>query len=288
MALIDLHIHSTHSDGIFTVAERVRQAKRRGVALLALTDHDTVRGIPEFLRLARAAKLRAVPGVEISTNYQGKGLHILGYGIRHRDPALVSFLRAQSEDRIRRAREAVRLLSAHGFRISFAAVRAEAGGNIGKPHIAKVILASRENRRLLRERFGFTGGWSALIDRFFDRAGQLGYIPRKKVDTIRVIRLVRRAGGVPVLAHPMHPMHDYKSEAELVASLRVLSRAGLAGLEAITPWTDARAKRHLLRLAEKFGLIVTAGTDNHEDKKLGISVSKKIYAQLLQALKHVR
>jgi predicted metal-dependent phosphoesterase TrpH len=282
--LVDLHLHSTHSDGIFTVAERVRQAKRRGVALLALTDHDTVRGIPEFLRLARTANLQAIPGVEISTEFRGKGLHILGYGIRHRDPALASFLRAQSEDRIDRAREAVRLLSTHGFRISFAAVRAEAGGNIGKPHIAKVILASPQNRRLLRERFGFTGGWSALIDRFFDRAGQLGYIPRKKVDTVRVIQLVRRVGGLPVLAHPMHPMHDYKSEAELVASLRVLSRAGLAGIEAITPWTDARAKKRLLQLSDRFGLIATAGTDNHEDRHLGIKVPGNIYKELIKTL----
>lgn len=279
MPKVDLHLHSTESDGMFSVPERLRQAKRHKLALVALTDHDTVKGVPLFLRLAKRAKLQAVAGVEISTDFHGKGLHILGYGIRHRDPKLKRFLIAQSQDRIRRAKEAVILLRDRGFRISFAQIRKEAGENIGKPHIAKAILADAINRRLLKERYGFVGDWGELIERFFDHAGQLGYVPRKKLQAHDAIRLIRRMGGISVLAHADR---NFKSGEDPRAAIITLKRAGLQGIEVWTPRNVQRGKEYYLRLAEHLGLLVTGGTDNHETTALGVNIPEKQFQALLR------
>lgn len=281
MPTIDLHLHSTESDGIFSPEKRVQQAKRRRLALVALTDHDTLSGLPRFLRLARAANLKVTTGVEISTDFRGVGLHILAYGIPHRDRSLLAFFRAQSADRERRAKKSVKLLQKMGFRITLAAIRKEAKGNIGKPHIAKAILADAANRRLLKQRFGFSGNWSELIGSFFDRPGKRAYIPRMKAKTTDVIRLVRRTGGVPVLAHPLH---DFASVKEAAPVVRALSRAGLQGLEAVSPWNGPRTQTKLIRLAKECGLLVTAGTDNHENTNPGINVPTDIYRELVKML----
>lgn len=281
MPLIDLHLHSTESDGIFSPEERVRQAKRRRLALVALTDHDTLSGLPRFLRLARAANLRAVTGVEISTDFHGIGLHILAYGIPHLDRSLLAFFRAQSADREQRAKKSVKLLQEIGFRITLSAIRKEAKGNIGKPHIAKAILADAANRRLLTQRFNFTGNWSELIGNFFDHPGQQTYIPRMKAKTVEVIRLVRRSGGISVLAHPLH---DFASVKEAAPAVCALARAGLQGLEAVSPWNGPSTRSRLTRLASQCGLMVTAGTDNHESANPGIAVTQAMYKTLLAKL----
>ena len=281
MPKIDLHLHSTESDGIFSPEERVRQAKRRRLALVALTDHDTLSGLPRFLRLARAANLNVTTGVEISTDFRGVGLHILAYGIPHRDRSLLAFFRAQSADRERRAKKSVQLLQKIGFRITLTAIRKEAKGNIGKPHIAKAILADAANRRFLKQRFHFTGNWSELIGSLFDRPGKRVYIPRMKAKTVDVIRLVRRSGGFPVLAHPLH---DFASVQKAAPAVRALARAGLQGLEAVSPWNGPRTQTKLIRLAKECGLLVTAGTDNHENTNPGINVPTDIYRELVKML----
>lgn len=243
-AAADLHLHSYYSDGSDPPAEVVRRAKAAGLAAVALTDHDTVEGLPEFLVAAAAAGLIAIPGVELSVDEEDREIHLLGYLIRWEEPALRTLLRRFAAERRVRAAAILSRLQAIGVQLPMRAVEAAAGrGTLGRPHVAAALLEARVVRSV-----------QEAFDRYLAR-GKPAYVPRTGFTAAEAITLVREAGGVPVLAHPVR--------SSVLDAVPRLVREGLRGLEAYHTGHDAADALAVCRVAEANGLLVTGGSDCH-------------------------
>jgi len=246
---IDLHSHSTASDGTDPPAEVMRRARTAGLDVIALTDHDTLAGHDEARR-ALPPGLTLVPGIELSCRLGGHSVHLLAY---HVDPAqaeLAEELHAMTTDRLRRAREMVGKLRELGVDITWEQVAAIAGGAVvGRPHLARAMVAAGA---IGSPEQAFTADWIG--------AGGRAYVDRYGLDPERAIRLVSSAGGVSVLAHPGSPQRGWVIGDEAVERL---ARAGLGGLEVAHPDHDEAERLRLARLAGALGLAVSGGSDDH-------------------------
>jgi predicted metal-dependent phosphoesterase TrpH len=235
-AAADLHLHSYYSDGSFSPTEVVRRAAAAGLAAIALTDHDTVDGLPEFLAAAPAAGLHAIPGVELSVDEGDREIHLLGYLIRWEDPALRAALTRFAAERRVRAAGILSRLQAMGVRIPMAAVEAAGGrGTLGRPHVAAALVEAGKVRSV-QEAFPRTGFTAA-----------------------EAIALVGAAGGIPVLAHPVR--------SGVLDEVPRLVREGLRGLEAYHIGHDPADTLAVCRVAEEYGLLLTGGSDCHGEMK---------------------
>lgn len=243
--LVDLHTHSTASDGWLTPAQLVEEASRRGLGILALTDHDTIAGIEPARDAAARAGVELIPGIELSSNSGPNEVHILGYFIDPSSPVLEAELRRLVGQRNDRNRAIVDRLNQLGLPVTNKQVEdIAAGGTIGRPHIARAMI----------ER-----GYVETIAQAFDEylaSGKAAYVPRKKVMPEDAVSLVRAAGGVAVLAHPM-------SAGELAPLLDRLVAAGLAGMEVFYGEYSRTTRNHLQVIAERWNLIPTGGSDFH-------------------------
>lgn len=261
MNAIDLHVHSTYSDGTMTPAELLKLAEETGLAAFALTDHDATKGLDEILALSASSPVEVVPGIEITTAVPGKDIHILGYYINYHRPELQEFLKDlvwKREDRNRRMCE--RLHDA-GLSITYDALRASVSPNtiLTRMHFARFLL---------------NAGDVSSLDEAFNR--YLGdrcptYVHREKVLPEDAVRIIRKVGGVPVLAHPiLYGFSDEKLE-HLVASLK---DAGLAGIETVYSTYRAADERQIRSLADRYDLIMTGGSDFHGSNKPLIKLGK--------------
>jgi 3',5'-nucleoside bisphosphate phosphatase len=246
---IDLHSHSTASDGTDPPAEVMRRARAAGLDVIALTDHDTLAGHAEA-RGALPPGLALVPGMELSCRLDGHSVHLLAY---HVDPAhagLAEQLHAITTDRLRRARDMVDKLRELGVDITWEQVAAIAGdGVVARPHIARAMVAAGA---IARPDQAFTPEWIG--------AGGRAYVSRYALDPEDAVRLVSSAGGVSVLAHPGVPQGAWKIGDEAVARL---AAAGLAGLEVAHPDHDDAERIHLAALAATLSLVSSGGSDDH-------------------------
>jgi predicted metal-dependent phosphoesterase TrpH len=244
---VDLHTHSIHSDGVLAPAALVQEANRRGLRVLGLTDHDTLDGLPEAETEAAVLGLEIVPGVELSTaGRDGEGeVHLLGYFVARDDPDLRAGLATYAQARLDRMERILERLAAAGVPIEAAHVRRLAGpGTVGRPHVARALI----------ER-----GHVADIGEAFDRylgAGRPGFVPRPKVEPEQGIALIRGAGGVAVLAHPL-------SIGDVEGVVARLLPAGLGGIEVYYGEYDEGTRRALRDVADRRGLVPTGGSDFH-------------------------
>lgn len=245
ISVVDLHTHSTASDGLLAPARLVELAVARGLRVLGLTDHDTTAGLAEAEAAAHAAGLRLIPGVELSTAVPAGEVHILGYLLDPASAQLQEALATFREARTGRARQIVARLTAAGVPIDYNCVVAIASGaTIGRPHVARALVAA---------------GHAVSVDDAFARfliRGRPGYVERYRLSPREVVELVRAAGGVPVLAHP-------HSVANLDQLLPELVTAGLGGLECYYGDYGTATHQELVALATRFGLVPTGGTDFH-------------------------
>jgi predicted metal-dependent phosphoesterase TrpH len=246
---IDLHSHSTASDGTDPPAEVMRRARAAGLDVIALTDHDTLAGHAEA-RGALPPGLALVPGMELSCRLDGHSVHLLAY---HVDPAhagLAEQLHAITTDRLRRARDMVDKLRELGVDITWEQVAAIAGdGVVARPHIARAMVAAGA---IARPDQAFTPEWIG--------PGGRAYVSRYALDPEDAVRLVSSAGGVSVLAHPGVPQGGWKIGDKAVARL---AAAGLAGLEVAHPDHDDAERIRLAALAATLGLVSSGGSDDH-------------------------
>lgn len=249
MKWIDLHTHSTFSDGTLSPAELLELAGRRGLGALALTDHDTVAGLDEFFAQAAARDFKVIGGIEISAWYQESSLHILGYGLNHHDPALLAALAEIQQARHHRNLGILDKLEDLGIKVPYQKITGQENGQVGRPHIARELI-----------RLGVVHDMHHAFVRYL-RKGACAYVESLRIHALDAIRLIRAAGGVPVLAHPA--VFD-ASLAGVEELLPELIAAGLAGLEVYYPAHSHRQHRRLLQLATENGLIATGGTDFHE------------------------
>jgi hypothetical protein len=239
----DLHLHSLHSDGEWAPAELVEAAFRAGLAAVALTDHDTVGGLPEMQAEGAASGIEVVTGVEISTWLEGD-LHLLGYGFDPADAALARTLAWAREGRLERARRMTGRLAELGVPVGWELVLAEAGGSaIGRPHVARALVAA---------------GHAASTREAFDRwlgDGKPACIEKVRLPPEEAISLLHRAGGVAVAAHP--------AVAGVGERLDALVAAGLDGVEVVHTLHGADEVREFGRYADERGLVKTGGSDFH-------------------------
>ena len=244
---IDLHSHSTASDGTRPPAEVMRRARAAGLDVVALTDHDTFAGHEEA-RHALPPGLGLVPGVELSCQHQGHSVHLLGYLADPRHPELAAECEAIRSDRVRRGQAMVERLRALGVPVTWEQVAALAQGTVGRPHIARAMAAAGVIDRPAQ---AFTSDWLA--------PGGRAYVQRYALPPERAVRLVRAAGGVSVLAHPGLPARGWIIPDELIAAL---AAAGLGGLEVDHPDQDRAQRDRLRALAGSLGLVASGGSDD--------------------------
>lgn len=246
---IDLHCHSTASDGTYSPEELVAYAKAKGAGALALTDHDTIDGLEAFLEAGRTHGVETVPGLEISSEYSPGTMHILGYYIDHRHPFLLQELARLQQARRERNPKIVERLKQLGVPISLEQVQTLAKGQIGRPHIAQALVNN-----------GVVASIDEAFDKFLTKGGP-AYVEKFRFTPADSIRMIIEAGGIPVLAHPFTlNVDDENKLKELVEELR---KNGLKGLEVIYPeHTDEQV--HLYQaLCRELDLLPTGGSDFH-------------------------
>ncbi len=250
---VDLHCHSTASDGTLTPSELVELASEKGISHIALTDHDTVSGLDEAISKGKKLGVNVIPGIEVTadTSFLGEGkreLHILGY---HFDPdsdamrQLTEFFR---NSRIKRNKELCGRLEELGYPVSYDEMVNRYGENFGKPNIARVLIDS-----------GYYSDRETAID-FLSSLG----VKREKMDYREIFSLIREAGGIPVVAHPVSMKIEY---GELYYFLRKAKEEGLEGVEVYHYRHKPSDVRILIELAEEISLCTTGGSDFHGKNK---------------------
>jgi len=243
---VDLHIHSTASDGNFSPAEVVGKAAERGLTVIALTDHDSVDGIVPALAAAKVfPQLKVIPGVELSTDTPENEVHVLGYFVDYTDRTLRATLERMRHSRQERACGMVAKLGKLGIHIEWQRVQEIAGsGSIGRPHIAQAMLEK-----------GYIASIKEAFTKYISRDGP-AYVKRGKMTPQEAIELLLRTNGLPVLAHPL-------TTNDPEAMVIKLKAAGLVGIEAYYYGYTAEEISQLVSLANKYNLITTGGSDYH-------------------------
>ncbi|MDD2902450.1 MAG: PHP domain-containing protein [Syntrophales bacterium] len=258
---VDLHTHSTASDGSYRPAEVVRLAKEAGLKAMALTDHDTVDGLDEALAAGEELGVEVIPGVEISTRHSGDTMHILGYFLDFHSGRLAERLAVLKQARKKRNPKIVAKLNALGIPVTIEQVeRLSGGGQVGRPHIARALLES-----------GYVTSMQQAFDIYLKNGGK-AYVAKYRFPPADALGMIREAGGVPVLAHPF--TLGLGSEMALRDLLRDLQTLGLAGIETFYADHTPEQEALYLKLARELGLLVTGGSDFHGDNKPEVSLGQ--------------
>jgi hypothetical protein len=254
MGFIDLHIHSTYSDGTKSPAALLDLAKEKGLRALAITDHDTVDGVAEALEYGAKIGVEVIPGIEISSWYEKIPMHILGYWLRHEDVSLHERLRKLQEGRHVRNERIIANLKALGFEVTVQELLDYSGhGQAGRPHIAQMLVDK-----------GVVYSLDQAFSQFLGK-GAAAYADRFKYPAIEAIAMIRDDGGVAVLAHPI----SLDATLTLLPGLlRALQALGMQGVEAYYPTHNASDIRKIKQMAEASGLVVTGGSDFHGNNRL--------------------
>lgn len=245
-AAVDLHVHTSASDGKFSPEDVIRKSAALGLGVIAICDHDTTSGIAPALKAARAwPQLRVIPGVEVSTQTSGSETHILGYFVDLAHPEFKATLASLRDSRRGRARAMIAKLKALGIHVSWQRVQEIAGGgSIGRPHIAQTML---EN--------GYITSFKEAFTRYIGLDGP-AYVGRHKITPVEAVALIIKANGLPVLAHPT----TVKDPEAMIAELKA---AGLVGIEVYYNGYSDDERDSLARLADRYNLIATGGSDYH-------------------------
>lgn len=250
---IDLHTHTTASDGIYTPSALIEYALSKGVRALAITDHDTTGGLEEAVRHAETVDIDLIPGIEFSIDYSGGTFHLVGLGIDFRHPGFREVTEWLQNERDMRIVRMVDDLRSHDIDISIDEVRMEsAGASAGRPHVARVLVKK-----------GYSPSVSDVFKDFLVK-GKPGYAKKKKIAFGDALTLIRDSGGISVIAHPISMnFGDFGNFRKLVKGFVA---EGLQGIEVYASMHTPDEVRKFLEIAEEFGLLVTGGSDFHGDK----------------------
>ena len=275
MLPIDLHTHSSCSDGSLTPRQLVSEAERIGLGAIALTDHDTMAGVSEAQSAGEEYGVEVISGIEISAVAAGQTIHILGYGANPNHPGLQNLITELASYREIRNQAILTRLDSLGISLNRAELAASTVGLIGRPHIARQLV-----------RGGHASSIPQAFRRFLQRKGR-AYVAASKFPASETIRIIREAGGLAVLAHPTTIDKNLKGVATLV---KKLSEVGLEGLEVFYPGHSQVVCHRLLDIGKHCNLIATGGSDFHGSLKPeiqlgGAPVMPPIPYRLLEELK---
>ena len=274
---IDLHTHTTASDGSMTPTELIRRAVSKGLAAIAVTDHDCVDGVEEALAEGRRQGIEVIPGLEISAEFDRGTMHILGFFVDWKKESLRRRLFELQEARRLRNPKITKKLQEQGLEITHEeVVAASGGGQVGRPHFAKVLVQK-----------GYVASMEEAFEKYLKRGGP-GYVEKFRFSPQESIALIHEAGGVAVLAHPFTlGLKSAEMENSLLAEL---TQTGLDGIEVYYSKNAPEDTIHYLRLCESYGLLPTGGSDFHgahkPDIDLGIGRGNlQVPLKLLEALR---
>lgn len=258
---VDLHTHSTASDGSFPPAEVVRMAKEAGLKAMALTDHDTTDGLAEALAAGEKLGVEVIPGVEISAQHIDDSMHVLGYFLDLFGGRLEERLGVLKQARKDRNPKIIAKLNALGINITIEQVeRISGGGQVGRPHIARALLES-----------GYVGSMQQAFDIYLRNGGK-AYVAKYRFPPAEALEMIREAKGVPVLAHPF--TLGLGNPAALKALLQDLKAHGLAGIEVFYADHTPEQEALYLKLAQELGLLITGGSDFHGANKPEVTLGQ--------------
>jgi 3',5'-nucleoside bisphosphate phosphatase len=272
---VDLHIHTIHSDGSSTVKEVLEAAARKGLAAIAITDHDCIDAYPEALEAGAKVGIEVITGLELSSEIEGTDLHILGYFIDISNAILNRRLSEMKDARYVRARKIVENLNRQGIDLRFETVLSIAGvGAIGRPHIAAALLREElvySFRQAFEQYLGY---------------GQPAYVEKYRMHPREVFDLIKQAGGIPVLAHPGVTNVDER--------IPEFIRDGVLGIETYHSDHSATSQQNYIKIARKNGLAITGGSDfhnsSHNKSEIGaprvpystVKSLKEVHSKLMQ------
>ena len=253
----DLHVHSTFSDGTLTPRQLLQAAQDAGLTAVALTDHNTVAGLPEFLEAAPDFAIRAIPGIEFSVDYMGTELHLLALFVK---PAYFDTITAMMEDFKRRKeqsnRDLVDNLNQAGFRLDYEAIKQQASGYVNRAHIAAAMTEK-----------GYTGSIKEAFKQYLNPIHGY-YVPPRRLDVFETVRFIKSIGAVAVLAHPFLNLE----EAALREFLPQAVAAGRDGMEVLYPMFDEAQTACAQSLCQELSLLPSGGSDFHGDNKPHIRI----------------
>lgn len=253
MKQIDLHVHSSISDGTDSPTELVNLAIKKGLSAFALTDHDTVDGVDEAIAAAENTELKVIPGVELSTHFDKSEIHIVGLFLDYKNPELAHFLRVQRESRINRNIQVCQKFTEIGIPMTYEKIL-EIYGNVSitRAHFADYLVNN-----------GYTGDRNEAFDRYLS-PGKPCYVKRHKVDPKDAIGIIHAAGGIAILAHPIL-YHLGKTQMESLVSY--CCENGLDGIEAIYSTYKMGDELYIKRIAKEHNLLISGGSDYHGKNK---------------------
>lgn len=248
----DLHIHTLHSDGRMTPKEVIEWAVEKNLSMISITDHDTYEGYFEAKEAAEDTDIECIPGVEITTNFNGRECHLLAYNFETDTNYLEKFLKNQKNARKDRIKGIINTIKAKGVLVDYDEVWAEANGaNIGRPHLARVLVNK-----------GYAGNVNEAFIRYLSDK-QLGSISNNYPDYKEVIQIVKNVGGACLIAHPGRMYNETEIE-EFIGS-------GIDGLECIHPSHNWESQKKFTEICEQRSLLMTGGSDCHDKKGVGYS-----------------
>ncbi|MCL2129342.1 MAG: PHP domain-containing protein [Treponema sp.] len=283
MTMIDLHTHSSASDGSLSPGALIKEAVKRSLTAIALTDHDTIAGLKEAEKAALELGIKFIPGIELEITWNkarggGGEFHLLGLGINNPSPDFIKTVENLAKQREERNLEIVEKMNNAGIKVSYQEIKALAAGtglatgatekaggvSIGRPHFADFLIKQKivKNREQAFSRY--LGG------------GKLFYIPKIGLDFDKAVEIIKQSGGIAVLAHPMSLYTAWGRLPDLIENLK---DKGLDGIEAWHPTAKVSSCKRLEELGKKLGLYISAGSDFHgearPDRKLGITAGGK-------------
>lgn len=254
---IDLHMHTTASDGTSTPEDLVKTCTELGLETIAVTDHDNTTAVEPVKEAAEEYELEVISGIEIST-YRGEAeYHILGYFIDIENDSLLGLTEAIIQSRIDRTHEMIEKLTEMGYPLEFSDVKKFASGvSLGRPHIARALMEK-----------GYVNSINEAFTDDFIGGGGRAYVEKKKVLPVEAITVILKAGGVPVIAHPHLINHGKPLDKKEIERLKDV---GLKGVEVYQTKHDKKTAEKYKKIAEELGLLITGGSDYHGDNSPGI------------------
>ncbi|MGQ9843876.1 MAG: PHP domain-containing protein [Spirochaetota bacterium] len=253
MELIDLHCHTTASDGIYSPTGIIDYAIAHDVSVLAITDHDSIDGLLEAMLYAKQKSFALIPGIEFSIDFPYGSFHLVGMGIDYTNDDLCYELEHLQMLRKERIYKIIKDLQLHGINITNEEVKKEALGNSpGRPHVARVLVKK-----------GYAPNISHVFTQFMVK-GKPGYVKKEKINFNRAVQLIKASGGTAIVAHPVSLGFSSWDECEKLIKDFIV--AGVEGIEVYSAMHGDEDVRHLLHIAQKYSLLISGGSDFHGDK----------------------